>query len=172
LAIDKICDNIDALNERVGQFTAWLVLTMVLITFLVVVLRYGFNFGRIALQESTTYLHAFIFMLAGSYTLKHNEHVRVDIFYQDMSTSNKAKVDLFGTLFLLLPFAGFILWVSFDYVLNSWKLLEESREAGGLPFVYILKTLIPLMAVLLFLQGLSLAGRAWINIKANKPIAR
>ena len=163
--VEKICNNIDALNERVGRLTAWLVLVMVFITFLVVVLRYGFNFGRISLQETTTYLHAFVFMLAGAYTLKHNEHVRVDIFYQDMSTQNKAKVDLFGTLFLLLPFAGFILWVSFDYVLNSWKLLEGSREAGGLPLVYILKTLIPLMAILLFLQAISLAGRAWLKLK-------
>jgi TRAP-type mannitol/chloroaromatic compound transport system permease small subunit len=165
LALEKICSNIDALNERVGQLAAWLVLVMVFITFLVVVLRYGFNFGRISLQESITYLHAFVFMLAGAYTLKHNEHVRVDIFYQDMSSRNKAKVDLFGTLFLLLPFAGFILWVSFDYVLNSWKLLEGSREAGGLPLVYILKTLIPLMAILLFLQAISLAGHAWLKLK-------
>jgi len=165
LVLEKICSNIDALNERVGQLAAWLVLVMVFITFLVVVLRYGFNFGRISLQESITYLHAFVFMLAGAYTLKHNEHVRVDIFYQDMSSRNKAKVDLFGTLFLLLPFAGFILWVSFDYVLNSWKLLEGSREAGGLPLVYILKTLIPLMAILLFLQAISLVGRAWLKLK-------
>ncbi len=165
--MENICNKIDALNERVGQLAAWLILVMVFITFLVVVLRYGFNFGRISLQESTTYLHAFVFMLAGAYTLKYNEHVRVDIFYQDMSTRNKAKVDLFGTLFLLLPFAGFILWVSFDYVMNSWKLLESSREAGGLPFVYILKTFIPLMAVLLFLQAISLAVRAWLNIKTN-----
>ncbi len=163
--VEKICNNIDALNERVGRLAAWLVLVMVFITFLVVVLRYGFNFGRISLQESITYLHAFVFMLAGAYTLKHNEHVRVDIFYQDMFTQNKAKVDLFGTLFLLLPFAGFIFWVSFDYVLNSWKLLEGSREAGGLPFVYILKTLIPLMAIFLFLQAISLAGRAWLKLK-------
>ena len=165
MAIEKICNKIDALNERVGRLAAWLVLVMVFITFLVVVLRYGFNFGRISLQESATYLHAFVFMLTGAYTLKHNEHVRVDIFYQDMSNQNKAKVDLFGTLFLLLPFVGFIFWVSFDYVLNSWKLLEGSREAGGLPFVYILKTLIPLMAIFLFVQAISLAGRAWLKLK-------
>lgn len=166
--VEKFCNNIDALNVRIGQLAAWLVLMMVLITFLVVVLRYGFNFGRISLQEFITYLHAFVFMLAGAYTLKHNEHVRVDIFYQDMSLRNRAKVDLFGTLFLLLPFACFILWVSFDYVFNSWKLLEGSREAGGLPFVYILKTLIPLMAILLFLQAISLAGRAWLKLKTNR----
>lgn len=163
--MQKFCDKIDALNNLFGQLAAWSVLVMVFITFLVVVLRYGFNFGRISLQESITYLHAFVFMLAGAYTLKHNQHVRVDIFYQDMSTRNKAKVDLFGTLFLLLPFTGFIAWISFDYVLNSWKVLESSREAGGLPFVYILKTLIPLMAILLFLQAISLAGHAWLRLK-------
>ncbi len=163
--MQHICDKIDALNERVGQLAAWLVLLMVFITFLVVVLRYGFNFGRISLQETTTYLHAFIFMLAGAYTLKHNEHVRVDIFYQGMSFHNQAKIDFFGTLFLLLPFAGFIVWISFDYVFNSWKFLEGSREAGGLPLVYILKTLIPLMAVLLFLQAISLAGRTWLTLR-------
>jgi TRAP-type mannitol/chloroaromatic compound transport system permease small subunit len=162
--MEKLCNKIDALNERVGQFTAWFVLAMVFVTFLVVVMRYGFNFGRIAMQESVTYMHAFVFMLAGAYTLKHNEHVRVDIFYQSMSEKNKAKIDFFGTLFLLLPFASFIIWISFNYVTNSWKLLEGSREAGGLPFVYILKTLIPLMPVFLFLQGISLLGHAWVRI--------
>ncbi len=161
--IEKLCTGIDTINERIGQFTAWLVLAMVGITFLVVVMRYGFNFGRIALQESITYLHAFVFMIAGAYTLKHNEHVRVDIFYQDMSLQNKAKIDFFGSVFLLLPFAGFIAWISFDYVMDSWGLLEKSREAGGLPLVYILKTLMPAMAILLFLQALSLCGHAWLS---------
>ncbi len=165
--MQNLCDKIDALNERVGHFVAWLVLAMVFVTFLVVILRYGFNFGRISLQEASTYLHAFVFMLAGAYTLKHNEHVRVDVFYQDMSKRNQAKVDFFGTIFLLLPFAGFIAWISFDYVSSSWRLLEGSREAGGLPFVYILKTLIPLMAVLLLLQAISLASRAWLQIRNN-----
>lgn len=163
--IEKICDYIDTFNERVGRFTAWFILAMAVITFLVVVMRYGFNFGRIAIQESITYLHAFVFTVATAYTLKHNEHVRVDIFYQNKSLHDKAKVDFFGSLFLLLPFAAFIAWVSFDYVINSWKLLEKSREAGGLPFVYILKTCIPVMAVLLFLQAISLCGRAWLTLR-------
>ena len=162
--IENICALIDTINERIGKFTAWFVLTMVCITFLVVVLRYGFNFGRIALQESITYLHAFVFMVAGAYTLKHNEHVRVDIFYQDMSLKNKSIVDLFGSIFLLLPFTVFIVWVSFDYVIKSWLLLEKSREAGGLPLVFILKTLIPVMAILLFLQALSQCGKAWLKV--------
>ena len=162
--MENLCNKIDALNERIGQFIAWFVLAMVCVTFLVVVMRYGFNFGRIAIQESVTYMHALVFMLAGAYTLKHNEHVRVDIFYQDMSPRNKAKVNFFGTLFLLLPFSIFIVWVSYSYVSNSWKLLEGSREAGGLPLVYLLKTMIPLMAILLFIQAVSLAGRAWIQL--------
>ena len=153
--METLCNKIDALNENIGKLVAWLVLAMVFTTFLVVLLRYGFNFGRIALQELITYMHALVFMLAGAYTLKHNEHVRVDIFYNTMSIKNKAKVDLLGTLLLLLPFAGFIVWISFDYVITSWQLLEGSREAGGLPFVYILKTAIPVMATLLFLQAVS-----------------
>ena len=162
--MENLCNKIDALNERVGQLIAWFILAMVCVTFLVVVLRYGFNFGRIAIQESVTYMHALVFMLAGAYTLKHNEHVRVDIFYQNMSSHNKARIDFFGTLFLLLPFTCFIIWISFNYVINSWKLFEGSREAGGLPLVYLLKTLIPLMAVLLFLQAISLSGRAWLKL--------
>lgn len=162
--MENLCNRIDAINEHIGRFIAWFILIMVCVTFLVVVMRYGFNFGRIAIQESITYMHAAVFMLAGAYTLRHNEHVRVDIFYQDMSPRNKAKVDFIGALFLLLPFACFIVWISFSYVSNSWKLLEGSREAGGLPLVYLLKTLIPLMAVLLILQAISLAGRAWLNL--------
>ena len=118
----------------------------------------------IAIQESVTYLHAFVFMIAGAYTLKHNDHVRVDIFYQEMSLDNKARVDFFGSLLLLLPFTGFIIWISFDYVIKSWQVLEQSREAGGLPFVYLLKSLIPAMAILLFLQALSVCGRAWLSL--------
>ena len=163
--IENICNAIDNINESIGRFAAWFVLATVSVTFLVVVLRYGFNLGRIALQESITYLHAFVFMIAGAYTLKHNEHVRVDIFYQDMSLKNKSKVDLFGSVFLLLPFTCFIVWISFDYVINSWSLLEKSRESGGLPLVYILKTFIPAMAILLFLQALSQCGRAWLALR-------
>ena len=82
-----------------------------------------------------------------------------------MTLKNKAMVDFFGSVFLLLPFALFILWVSFAYVLKSWQLSEQSREAGGLPFVYILKTLIPVMASLLFLQAISSSGRAWLALR-------
>ena len=130
---------------------------MVLVTFAIVVLRYVFNVGWIAMQESVTYMHTLVFMLGAAYTLKHNGHVRVDIIYQRCSLRTRGWIDLFGTLFLLLPVAGFILWSSWEYVGDSWAVHESSRSSGGLPGIFLIKTLIPTMACLLLLQGLSLA---------------
>ena len=100
------------------------------------------------------YLHAMLFMLASGYTLKHNAHVRVDVLYRNFSPRRKAWVDIFGTLFLLFPMCGFILYVSLDFVQFSWQIQERSGEAEGLPYVYVLKTLIPVMAGMLLFQGL------------------
>ncbi len=150
VAFIHLCEQI---TETSGRWVSWLSLLMVLVTFLIVVLRYGFNLGWISMQESVVYMHALLFMLASAYTLKLDGHVRVDIVYQKLSPRGRAWVDLLGTLFLLLPMSLFILWLSWDYVGNSWGLLESSREAGGLPLVFALKTAIPVMALLLILQG-------------------
>ena len=146
---------LDTFAEWTGRLVAWLALLLVLVTFSVVVLRYAFNIGSIGLQESILYLHASLFLLTGAYTLKQDAHVRVDIFYRDLSADNKAWVDLLGALFLLLPVCLFIGWVSWDYVASAWSVREGSRETGGLPYVYLLKSLIPLGIILLALQGLS-----------------
>lgn len=146
---------IDNLNRYLGRILAWLTLAMVLVTFTVVVLRYGFNEGSIALQESVMYLHSFVFLGAAGYTLLYDNHVRVDIFYAKMSERGQAWVNLLGAIFLLLPTFGFIFWISWDYVGRSWALLEGSPEVGGLNLVYILKTAIPALAVVMTLQGLS-----------------
>jgi TRAP-type mannitol/chloroaromatic compound transport system permease small subunit len=148
---------IDALSDRIGRGVAWLTLGTVGVTFAVVVLRYGLDWGSIAVQESVIYLHALVFMLGVSYTLRHDAHVRVDILYRDMSPRGRAWVDLSGSLVLLLPVCGFILWSSAGYVADAWLRLEGSREAGGLPLVFVLKGFIPLMAVLLALQGIAQA---------------
>ncbi len=148
---------LDRFAERVGNATAWLSLALVLVTFAVVVLRYLFQLGWIAMQESILYLHATLFLLGAAYTLKDDAHVRVDIFYRGFSARGKALVDLLGALLLLLPVCGFLLWISWDYVATAWALREASGEAGGLPYVYLLKTLIPLAAALLILQGISQA---------------
>jgi TRAP-type mannitol/chloroaromatic compound transport system permease small subunit len=139
-----------------GKAVAWLNVVMVLLVFAIVVLRYGFNLGWIWLQESVTYLHVTLFTVVTAWALQQDGHVRVDIFYSKMSDRKRALVDLFGTLIFLIPFCIFILVTALPYVSSSWKLLETSREAGGLPMVFLLKTLILVMPVLLL-------GQAFIN---------
>ncbi|MCG7867507.1 MAG: C4-dicarboxylate ABC transporter permease [gamma proteobacterium symbiont of Stewartia floridana] len=158
--IEKIARGFDQINERLGQAISWLSLLMVLVTVAVVVLRYVFQLGWIWLQESVTFMHAALFLVGAAYTLKHEGHVRVDIIYRKFSERGRAWVDLIGTLTLLLPVCLFIFFISWDYVAKSWALFEGSREVGGLEGVFLLKSLILVMAVLLVLQGISLAVRS------------
>ena len=143
-------------NEWIGKSISWLSLLMVVTTFIIVVLRYVFDIGWIAMQESVSYMHAIMFMLGAAYTLKHDGHVRVDIFYQRCSDKTKAWIDCLGTLLLLFPVTGFIIWSSWQYVADSWAIQESSRNSGGLPGVYLLKTSMIVMAGLLILQGISI----------------
>ena len=151
---------IDQLNEIIGRGIAWLTLAMVIIGFVVVVLRYVFSIGFVWLQESYVWLHGITFMVGAGYTLLHDGHVRVDIFYRTASIRKKALVDLFGSLVLLLPVLVLVWVQAWPYVLDSWARLEESREAGGLPGLFLLKSVILLFCITLGLQGLSLAGRS------------
>lgn len=155
----KLLTTTEAFIDWTGRTVAWLSLALVLVTFIVVVLRYAFDAGSIALQEVTTYLHASIFLIGMAYTLQQDAHVRVDIFYARFSRHNKAWVDLFGSLFMLLPFMLFISWVSWSYIIDSWSVLEGSREAGGLPGVFLLKSLILVMTALLSLQAMTQVAR-------------
>ncbi len=154
-ALLRLACLINALNHRLGEFCAWLTVPMVLVTAVVVVLRYGFNTGAIAAQESVMYLHALVFMGAAAWTLQRNAHVRVDIFYQKMSPRRRALVDLLGTLLFLLPVCLFLAYNSWSYVTESWQVLEKSREAGGLPLVYLQKTIILVLVASLILQGVA-----------------
>ncbi|MCG8487539.1 MAG: TRAP transporter small permease subunit [Chromatiales bacterium] len=158
--IERFAQGFDQINERLGQAISWLSLLMVLVTVTVVVLRYVFELGWIWLQESVTFMHAALFLVGAAYTLKHEGHVRVDIVYRKFTERGRAWVDLIGTLTLLLPVCLFIFFVSWDYVAKSWALYEGSREVGGLEGVFLLKSLILVMAVLLVLQGVSLAVRS------------
>lgn len=161
---------LDQLNEVVGRTVCWLAVLMVVVQFLVVVLRYVFGIGFVALQESILYMHGILFMAAAGYTLLHDEHVRVDIFYRDASPRKKAFVNLFGTLFLLWPICALIWWTSFDYVAMSWSVFEGSRELSGLPLMYLLKTFILIFASLLSVQGLSLAIRSGLEIWGQRDV--
>jgi TRAP-type mannitol/chloroaromatic compound transport system permease small subunit len=140
---------------------------MVLVTFTVVLLRYAFDLGWIWLQESVTFMHAALFLVGAAYTLKHQAHVRVDIFFHRFSPRLRAWIDLLGSLLLLLPVCLFIFVISWDYVLQSWALQEGSREAGGLDGVYLLKSLILVMAGLLLLQGLAIVIRNALALSAR-----
>ena len=154
----------------VGRSSAWLALLLVLGMVLVVVLRYGFGIGNIALQESLTYLHGSLFMLAIAYTLAEDEHVRVDVLYQRFSPRGRAWVNLLGTLFLLLPVCAAIFWLSLDYVISSWREQETSAN-GGLPFVYLLKTLLLILPALLTVQALAELLRHSLTLLGAVPPA-
>lgn len=156
-----LIQRLEQISELSGRAVAWLTLFMVIITFIVVLLRYLFDTGWIALQESVMYLHAFVFMLGAAYTLKHEGHVRVDIFYRKMTPRGRARVDFFGCLLLLIPVCLFITASSWTYVMNAWSLMEGSQEAGGLPFVYLLKTTMLVMTLLILIQGLAQLLRSW-----------
>ena len=167
-ALHSMVTRLDALNDWVGRAVAWLTLTMAVVTFIVVTLRYGFNMGWIWMQESVVYMHGILFMLAAGYTLLKEGHVRVDIFYRPQSAAYKAVIDLLGALLLVLPTCFLILYYGYPYVAESWKVLEDSKEAGGIPGVFLLKSILLLAAGLLGLQGLSQAARSLLTL-AGEP---
>ena len=146
---------IDAFSERMGRIICWLAVIEVLVVVVIVLLRYLFSIGHIGLQESVMYVNSALFAFGATYTLKAQGHVRVDFFYNRLTSKAQALVDMFGAVFFLGVTGVFIIWTSWDYVALSWNSLEGSPESSGLPFVFLLKTLIPVLAGLLLLQGLA-----------------
>jgi TRAP-type mannitol/chloroaromatic compound transport system permease small subunit len=158
--VERVAGAIDWAIAAIGRAATWCCLYVVVVEFAVVVMRYALGIGSIKLQESVVYAHAGLFMLAAAWTLQVGGHVRVDIFYAQAKPHTRALVDLIGAVVFLLPFATALLLLSAPYVERSWVIFERSRESGGLPFVYLLKTLIPLFALLIGLQGVVQAIRA------------
>ncbi|UTF58955.1 TRAP transporter small permease subunit [Gilvimarinus sp. DA14] len=155
-----IVRHLDVITEWTGRGCAWLTLLMVLATLAVVLVRRFLGLGSIGLQESVIYMHAAVFLLGAGYALKHSEQVRVDIFYRRFTPRTRAWVDALGTLLFLLPLCVFTAAISWSYVLGSWQVGEISTDAGGLPFVYLLKSLLLLFSASLLLAGLAEFGRA------------
>ena len=168
-ALAKVAAAIDWTNERIGRSVAWLAIIMVLVQFIVVLMRYVFGMGSIMMQESITYMHAILFMTGAGYTLLHNGHVRVDIFYRDASEQAKAAIDLVGSLVLLLPVCGLILLSSYPYVLQSWATREGSVETSGIPGIFLLKTVILVFCAVLGLQGISLIIKSALTLLGKRP---
>jgi len=150
---------IDAINEAIGRFLGWVLLALILVQAVLVVGAAVFAFGSIWLQEARLYLNALIFLAGAGYTLKYEEHVRVDPFYRDAGPRTKAWVDFVGALVFLFPVLFLLWWVGVPYVVDSWAIREGSTETGGIPFVYGLKTTILLFTGTLTLQGIALVLR-------------
>ena len=165
-SINKFFDLFRAMIRLIGVASSYLLLAMVLVTFFIVMLRYGFSLGWIWLQESITWMHAAVFLLVAPYAFSQDAHVRVDVLYRQWSQKTKNKVNLVGSLLCLCPVALFLIIGSFDYVIASWETKETSKDAGGLiyPFIPLLKTFIPITGLLLFFQGLISAKDSYNRI--------
>jgi TRAP-type mannitol/chloroaromatic compound transport system permease small subunit len=165
---EHIANGIDRTIAAIGRAAAWCCLYIVLAEFAVVVMRYALGMGSIRLQESVLYAHAALFMLAAAWTLQVDGHVRVDIFYAQAKPRTRALIDLIGAIVFLAPFVVVLAALATPYVARSWTIFERSRETSGLPFVYLLKTLIPAFAFLLGLQGVAQAIRAALVLTAPR----
>lgn len=155
----RLCQTIDrrcsAFSVSLGKGVAWLTALMAVTTTVIVITRTLFNSGSVAMQDSVTYMHALVLMCASAYTLSSEGHVRVDIFYRRYSAVQKAWLDALGAVLLLLPFCAFTVAISWQYVASAWAIREASVDAGGIPAVFLLKTLIPINGALLALQGMA-----------------
>ena len=157
----------DRFDAYLGRAVAWLVLPMVLIQFALVLSRYVFGISTIWMQESVLYLHAFSFMLGAAAVLLRDRHVRIDLFYGGMSNRQRALVDLAGIAVFLLPAMGLVLAVNLPTAIDAWAVLQGSAESGGIPGIFLLKSLPVVMALLLILQGFSITVRAVLALRGD-----
>ena len=169
--IRNIINSIDILNETIGRAASWLVLAMVLLICYDVTMRYSFHQGSVALQELEWHLFALIFLLGSPSTLKHNNHVRVDILYQSEYLSNKhrAMINILGIILFLIPFCVLILITTWPFVENAYYYLEGSPDPGGLPYRYLLKGSILVAFTLLILQGVAELLRNYLILTKQDP---
>lgn len=156
-----------AVARRTGRAVMWLLLVMALVQFAVVVLRYVFGVNFIFMQESITYMHGAVFLLAGGYALLTDDHVRVDIFYREASPRKKAMIDLAGTYLFLVPVCLLLIWTASPYVARSWAVGEGSNESSGIQALFVIKSFIPAYAALLMMAGFVIAARAAALIRGR-----
>ncbi|MBL4603053.1 MAG: TRAP transporter small permease subunit [Emcibacteraceae bacterium] len=168
--IAKLARGMDAVNEMIGKITSWATLTLVIVQFAIVMMNYLYSEGMIAVQESLTYMHSLVFLGAAGYTLLHNGHVRVDIFYTNMTERGKAYVNLIGSVIILFPVLICIGVYALPFVAQSWEILEGSIETSGLHLVYILKSMILLFVVSTFIQGISISLHSLLVILGYEHI--
>jgi TRAP-type mannitol/chloroaromatic compound transport system permease small subunit len=161
---------VDFLNEKIGVFVSWLTTVLVLVVCYDVFTRYFLKKSSVAVQEMEWHLFAIIFLVGAAYTLKHDRHVRVDVFYMKFKPKVKTWVNFLGGLLFLIPFCLLGIWSSKNFVINSFLIRESSPDPGGLPARYFLKAIIPFGFILLLLQGFAIVFRSFIKIfDQNSP---
>ena len=160
----KFARTIDAINEVIGKIASWSALCLVFVQFGIVMINYLYSEGSIAVQESLTYMHSLLFLGAAGYTLLHNGHVRVDIFYSKMNEKKKAYINLIGSVVILFPVLIAIGVYAWPYVSQSWDIMEGSTESSGLHLVFLLKSMILLFVVSTFIQGISISAHSILTI--------
>ena len=163
--IESIIIFIDSLNEKIGIGVAWLTSILVLVVCFDVFTRYLLKSSSVAVQELEWHIFSVIFLVASAYSLRHNKHVRVDVLYMNFTPRTKSLVNFLGSLLFLAPFCLVAIWSSQNFVMNSFNIGEISPDPGGLPFRYILKSMIPIGFILVFLQGISMACRSWLEFR-------
>ena len=154
--------------SKTGKISSWFSLALVLLISTDVLLRYVFNFSTASLYEMEWHLFAIIFLLASPYTLQKNKHVRVDVFYNNFSKRKKNIIDLIGNIIFLIPFSFIIFYTSLSFVEDSYSILESSPDPGGLPYRFIIKSIIPIAFFLLMIQGILNTIKNYNNIKIKK----
>lgn len=160
---------IDWMNRWVGRVVAWLTLATVMICGTVVLLRYSAGMGHVWMQELYVWTHAMTFLLAAGFAYLLNAHVRVDIIYAKLGPRGKAWIDLFGVIFLLMPWLILLGWVSWTYVSYSWQTREISVQSNGMPGMFVLKSALLGFVLLLALQGLAWIGRSILVLNGREP---
>ena len=160
--MDRVAGSVEAFSEWTGRAVSWLALAMVLLVVYDVGMRYLFQMGSVALQELEWHLFAALFLLGSAYTLKHDDHVRVDVLYQSrwMGRRRRAWVNLLGSVLFLMPFCLLVVYSSLPFVENAYIYNEGSPDPGGLPHRWLIKACIPVGFVLLMVQGTALALRS------------
>lgn len=166
--MNKLVQHINQFTEKTGQWVSWISLVLVALIGLDVLLRYVFNWSSSANQELEWHLFATLFLLGSAYALKHDKHVRVDVFYSRFSDTKKAWINLIGTIIFLIPFCLVVIQTSIPFAVDAWKISESSPEPGGLPHRFLVKSTIPLGALLLLIQAIA-EGLSALSTILNRP---
>ena len=152
--MNRIISTIESINKKIAGLAGWSSFLLVLLVCVDVLLRYMFQWSRVWMMELELYLFVLIFLLGAAYAFQEDQHVRVDVFYSNMTMKNKAWVDLAGGILFLIPWTIVIMYISQRYFIKSWSINEHSAQPGGLPFLFIKKGLIFVGFFFLFLQGI------------------